>query len=86
MMTLNFYNNLPTLDLHGETKDISKILVHDFIDDNYKLKNKKIVIIHGIGKGIVKKAVYEELKINKIVKEYKQDNFNPGCTIIELDI
>ena len=83
---LNFYNNLPTIDLHGETKDISKILVKDFIYDNYKLKNEYVVLIHGIGKGIVKKRIYEELKINKYVKEYKQDNFNPGVTIVKLDI
>ena len=83
---LRFYNNLPTIDLHGETKDISKILVKDFIYDNYKLKNEYIVLIHGIGKGIVKKSIYEELKINKYVKEYKQDNFNPGVTIVKLDI
>lgn len=83
---LNFYNNLPTIDLHGETKDISKILVKDFIYDNYKLKNEYVVLIHGIGKGIVKKSIYEELKINKYVKEYKQDNFNPGVTIVKLDI
>lgn len=82
---MNFYSNLPTLDLHGETKDISKLLVDEFIEDNYKLKNNEIVVIHGIGKGIVKKAIYEELKNNKKVKEYKQDNFNPGCTIIKLD-
>ena len=56
---LRFYNNLPTIDLHGETKDISKILVKDFIYDNYKLKNEYIVLIHGIGKGIVKKGIYE---------------------------
>ena len=83
---LNFYNNLPTIDLHGETKDISKILVKDFIYDNYKLKNEYVVLIHGIGKGIVKKSIYEELKINKYVKEYKQDKFNPGVTIVKLDI
>ena len=83
---LRFYNNLPTIDLHGETKDISKILVKDFISDTYKLKNEYIVLIHGIGKGIVKKGIYEELKINKYVKEYKQDNFNPGVTIVKLDI
>lgn len=83
---LNFYNNLPSIDLHGETKDISKILVKDFIYDNYKLKNEYVVLIHGIGKGIVKKGIYEELKINRYVKEYKQDNFNPGITIVKLDI
>ncbi len=83
---LRLYSNYPTLDLHGETRDIAKVLVKDFIYDNYRLKNKYIVIIHGIGKGIVKKSIHEELKSNKYIKKYKQDNFNPGMTIVELDI
>ena len=83
---MKLYSNVPKIDLHGETGDISKILVKEFILDNYKLKNKYIIIIHGIGKGIVKKSVYEELKTNKYVKEYKQNNFNSGETIVLLDI
>ena len=86
MTRLNIYSSLPSIDLHGETGDISRILVKDFINDNVKLKNNKIIIIHGIGKGIVKKAIYNELKNNKLVKLYKQDNFNPGMTIVELDV
>lgn len=83
---LKLYSNLPTIDLHGIDRDYSKILVKDFINDNYKLKEEKIIIIHGIGKGIVKQAVFEELKHNKYVKEYKLDNFNSGCTIVSLKI
>ncbi len=83
---LRLYKNCPTLDLHGETGDIAEILVKDFIYDNYRLKNSCIIIIHGVGAGIVKKRVHEELKIDKYVKKYKQDNFNPGVTIVELDI
>ena len=48
-----FINNLPTLDLHGETRDSSRVLVKEFIEDNYVLRNKKVLIIHGVGKGIV---------------------------------
>ena len=33
-----------------------------------------------------KNNVYEELKYNRHVKEYKLDNFNSGCTIVELKI
>ena len=49
-------------------------------------EEEAILIIHGIGTGIVKKAVHEELKHNKKVKEFKLDNFNPGCTIVKLNI
>lgn len=78
------YRNLPTLDLHGESKDIAVILVKEFLKDSHKLKKEKIVIIHGIGKSILKNAVHQELKTNQLVKDYKLDNFNLGQTIIEL--
>lgn len=80
------YKNLPTIDLHGETGDIAAILVKNFINDNITLRNEKIVVIHGIGKGIVKKAVHNELKSNKNVRGFKLDNFNEGQTIIELNL
>lgn len=81
---MTLYSNAPSLDLHGIDREYAKILTREFIDDNYKLKNDTAIIIHGIGTGIVKKAVHEELKHNKKIIEYKQDNFNPGCTIIKL--
>lgn len=83
---LRLYSTMPSLDLHGVDRDYAKILTKEFIDDNYKLKEETIIIIHGIGQGIVKKAVHEELRKNQKVKEYKVDNFNPGCSIITLKI
>ena len=77
---------MPSIDLHGMDRDYSRILVHDFINDNIKLREDKIIIIHGIGQGIVKHAVFEELKHNKNVLDYKLDNFNSGCTIVTLKI
>lgn len=73
-----------SIDLHGIDRDYAKILVKDFIQDSITMKEEYVLIIHGIGKGIVKKAVYEELKRNPAVKEYKQDNFNPGCTVVRI--
>ena len=34
-----FYNNIPSIDLHGETRDSARVLVMEFINDNIKLKN-----------------------------------------------
>lgn len=79
-----FYNNLETLDLHGIDRDYARILINDFINDNYKANNNKVVIIHGIGTGIIRKTTQETLKRNKLVKEFKIDNFNPGMTIVEI--
>ena len=82
MMTL--YSNLPSLDLHGLDRDYARILINDFILDNYKLNNRKVIIVHGIGTGIIRKTTMETLKNNKYVETYKLDNFNSGTTIVEL--
>lgn len=79
-------SNTKSIDLHGVDREYAKILIRDFICDCIKLREEYIIIIHGIGKGIVKKAAYEELKVNKNVLEYRQDIFNPGCTIARLKI
>ena len=81
---INLYKNLPTLDLHGETKDIAKVLINEFIEDNYKMKNTKVIIIHGVGTKTLLKETQKTLKNNKYVLEYKIDNFNTGQTIVTL--
>ena len=48
------FTNLPKLDLHGEYRESARILINEFINDNYKLGNEKVIIVHGIGKGIIK--------------------------------
>ena len=84
MITL--FSNCPTLDLHGESSDYARFAINDFINDNYKLKNEYVVIIHGKGSGILKKATQEVLRENKLVEEYKIDNFNDGQTIVKIRI
>ena len=81
-----FLERYPKIDLHGYDKDSARVAVNDFIEENIILGNDTIVIIHGIGKGIVKNEVYDALKHHKKVIEYKTDNFNSGCTIVKLDI
>lgn len=78
-------HNAPVLDLHGEGSDISRIYLKDFILENYKLKNKYFLIVHGIGKGILLKTVHEELRSSSLVLDFKIDMYNPGCTIVKLN-
>ena len=88
-MNLNdiiFINNLPTLDLHGFDRQTAKVAIDDFINDNIKMKNNFIVIIHGIGSGILKDTTQRTLAINKKVIEYKIYPFNVGCTIVKIDL
>lgn len=82
---LMFIDNLPSLDLHGLDRDISRVLINDFINDNYKMKNKFVVIIHGNG-NILKKETGCVLKHNKLVNDYKLFLYNVGCTVVEIKI
>jgi len=79
-----FYSYLPTIDLHGYDRDYARIKINEFVEDQHKLKQKKIVIIHGNGSGILKKTTQETLRKNKYVKTFKIDNFNSGMTIVEI--
>ena len=81
-----FIDFLQRIDLHGMDRVYARIKVEEFINDSVKLKNKKIVIVHGKGEGILKDEVFKCLKNNKYVLDYKLDSFNIGCTIVELKI
>lgn len=80
------YKNIPSIDLHGENKESALYFLNDFIDDNIMLKNELIKIIHGKGKYILKKAIHDDLRKNRRVKEYKTDIYNDGVTIVLLNI
>lgn len=79
-----FLSILPCIDLHGLDRITAIIKTKEFIEDNIKLKNYDLVVIHGKGTGILKKAVHEYLKTEKRVLEYKTDNINDGVTIIKI--
>lgn len=79
-----FIYNLPSIDLHGLDRVAAIIKVDEFIKDSIKLKNKKIIIIHGIGSGILKNEVHKHLKKNKNVLDYKLYYNNVGQTIVTL--
>ncbi len=78
------YSHLPSLDLHGMDREITRILVNEFIRDHYKMKTERVVIIHGIGTGVLKKTVHEELRKNKLVESFYLDFFNIGSTIVSI--
>ncbi len=81
-----FNSHLPTLDLHGEIASVADLLISNFLKEHHKLGNSKVLIIHGIGTGILKKAVHDSLAKNKLVLNYRLDMFNIGTTIVEIKI
>ena len=62
-----------------------KVLVDEFINDNYKLNNNIIVIIHGKSTNILTKEVHNVLKKNKLVRKFHINNWNLGETIVEIE-
>ena len=88
-MNLNdliFIDSLPSLDLHGFDRETARVAINDFINDNIKMKNKFIVIIHGIGSGVLKETTQLVLSKNKKVIEFKIHPFNIGCTLVNVDL
>lgn len=81
-----FIKNLPFIDLHGYDIESARVATNDFINDNIILRNKKILIIHGKGKGLVRSSVHETLSKRKEVSRYYTDGLNDGCTIVHLNI
>lgn len=79
-----FLSILPTIDVHGYNRDMIRCVLNEFLNDNIKMYNKKIVIIHGKGNGILKNEIHELLRRDKRVSKYYLDGFNIGETIIEL--
>lgn len=79
-----FLSRYPKIDLHGYDRDSARMMVNDFIRDNYEMGIDTMIIIHGKGLGILRKEVHEALRVNKLVLEYKSDNFNDGCTIVRI--
>ena len=81
-----FTINLPSIDLHGFDRVLTRIKVNEFIDDSVKLRYKQVLIIHGIGEGIVKDEVFKTLKSNKNVESFKLNGMNIGCTIVNIKL
>lgn len=81
-----FTARYPRKDIHGETASTCIAIIDEFINDNIKLKEKNIIIIHGKGSGILKKATHDHLKGHKMVQKYYINGLNDGETIIELNV
>lgn len=76
--------NLPNIDLHGYDRESARVATNDFINDNIQLKNSKLLIIHGKGKGLIKEEVHNVLRHRREVSSYYIYNNNDGCTIVHL--
>ena len=78
------YEHVPSLDLHGMDRDYARICIKEFIRDAVIMQEKRIVIIHGKGLGILKKTAQEVLSKDKNVEHFELDIFNDGQTLVKL--
>ena len=79
-----FTFHFPHLDIHGETSATCIAVLNSFIKENILLKKKNVVIIHGKGTGVLRKATHDYLKRHKNVHKFYIDGMNDGQTIVEL--
>lgn len=83
----NIFTSLyPKIDLHGETSQTMIAILNEFIDDNIKLGNPKVAVIHGIGEGVLKQTTHNYLRRDKRIKCFYLEMCNPGCTIVEINV
>ncbi|MBR6113087.1 MAG: Smr/MutS family protein [Bacilli bacterium] len=81
-----YIDNLPKIDLHGENSETARVLINDFINDNYKQQNNLFCIVHGIGSGLLRTTTSDTLRKNKKVIAYKTYYYNQGCTLVEINL
>ena len=74
---------LPSLNLVGLRVDEALPLVDRLIDQAVLHGQEKVDIIHGVGTGRLKRALWDHLKHHGLVKELHADA-NPGVTVVEL--
>ena len=51
----------PRIDLHGEEVALCYALVNEFLNDNFKMGNKEVVIVHGKSTNILTNEVHKIL-------------------------
>ena len=76
-----------TLDLRGERMDEALIKTEQHIDSAILSGLAFIYVLHGKGSGILKNAIHEYLKSQKIVSKFylaDEDHGGAGVTIVEL--
>ncbi len=79
-----FIDIYPSIDLHGYDRVYAVMKTREFVEENYALNNKKMVVIHGIGEGILRREIHLYLSKEKKVISFKLDNNNLGVTIVEI--
>ncbi len=78
------YQNIPpTIDLHGMRGEEAMILLDQYIEQSYLSNYLQVRIIHGIGKGILKRLVRNYLKKHPYISHFSTDpDEGEGVTLV----
>lgn len=69
---------MKSLDLHGHDLAESLLLVDRFLAKALHEKIKQVMIIHGNGKGILKRGIREFLSKSALVSSWRKGNYGEG--------
>lgn len=76
--------DLERLDLHGLRVDEAISALEYRIDQAALAGLDRIEVLHGIGSGRIRDALFRHLPTLKVVKSFRPDDSNPGVTWIYL--
>lgn len=77
----------PEIDVRGQTGDDGWFMVDKYLDDAVMAHAKSITIIHGKGTGALRRALWNELKKDSRVKNFRAGTLgegDAGVTVVEL--
>lgn len=81
----SFHENVPQLDLHGKTADEAESAIDRFVNEQIMRQSLTVKIIHGNGRGVLKKTTTDWLKRNSQLIE-RAVSFGPGFTVELIDV
>ena len=82
----NFSHELNIIGMRG---DEAQQKLQQYIDDAFLLGFKQVKIIHGRGYGILRKLVREQLKGNRVIENFHDEDLESGgdaITIVTLKV
>jgi hypothetical protein len=74
------------IDLHHFHPSDTKLIMEKFLDNALEKRYKTVKIIHGKGRSVKKKQIYDILKSHPSVIIFNNDSNNWGATIVTLKI
>ncbi|MFW5780069.1 MAG: endonuclease MutS2 [Bacillota bacterium] len=77
-VTLNNKQITSEINLIGQTSDEIDFYLESFLDQAYVNGLKELRVVHGIGEGILRKAVAKLLKKHKYVESFREGRFGEG--------